>query len=438
MKQKQWNDLIPFYVAQTLSPEETQAFEAYLAECGDPCQQEIADWRMIAAAVWTEADDAARNLPPLSQEVYNRLNYRDQPPATRYSANPPRPVYAAQQEVRERSQRINPRRGVPLTLVAGIFVAIFLGGMLVTLSLRTDEQNASTQIASVPTNEGSGAFGASNADENGSTSLIIESPTPSSTIAPPRPTDTPQPPPPTGVPPVVVPPTSPVTSELPQGGGLPENGDSSVAAVAPQLTLTPTPLYWIPPESLPAQRPYNIRPNDPNLPCEVWNIAPQPITVRSTPFDGSPIVGQVLQQIRHRVYTITESGWYEILLPGSDRPINGWVSPNEAILIGNCAAVPQPTPTMQGVPSSTPVTSPDVQPSPTSAVGVGNRLQIAAPFADVYEQPGFSSARIATVDQGAVFQVGGTTSVDGEPWAQITLEDGRSGWVWELAVTRAP
>ena len=52
MQHKEWQEQIPFYVAQTLSSDEIRLFEAHLLNC-ESCQQETDDWRGIASAVWT-------------------------------------------------------------------------------------------------------------------------------------------------------------------------------------------------------------------------------------------------------------------------------------------------------------------------------------------------------------------------------------------------
>src|SRR5262245_46750771 len=135
MKHQEWQEQIPFYIAQTLSPEQRRAFEGHLATC-DSCQAEMDDWRMIASAVWREADEAARHLPPLSQEVYNRLSYRDKAPVSRYAANPPRPQppQASPTNVTVLPQRR--RIQLPLTMVAGLIVALVFGGLLFLFAFR--------------------------------------------------------------------------------------------------------------------------------------------------------------------------------------------------------------------------------------------------------------------------------------------------------------
>ena len=67
--QDKWKDLIPFYVAGTLSEDDKQALEAYLIQCGDPCHDEVEEWRAIASATWQHANTNALTVPPLSQAV---------------------------------------------------------------------------------------------------------------------------------------------------------------------------------------------------------------------------------------------------------------------------------------------------------------------------------------------------------------------------------
>ncbi len=68
MSHKSWEDLIPFYVAQTLPLSDAAALERHLAHCPD-CRQSVDEWRAIAATVRAEANRRASRLPPLSPRV---------------------------------------------------------------------------------------------------------------------------------------------------------------------------------------------------------------------------------------------------------------------------------------------------------------------------------------------------------------------------------
>lgn len=123
----QWQERLPFYVARTLPPDERHRFEQHLAHC-EQCQQELRLWQQLASAVWHDADEVARQLPPLSPTVYQRLSYRDQTPRHRYSSNPP----TSPQPIMTASQRTPPRSAasrIPWTLVAAMLIMVCIGGL---------------------------------------------------------------------------------------------------------------------------------------------------------------------------------------------------------------------------------------------------------------------------------------------------------------------
>ncbi|MBC8170205.1 MAG: zf-HC2 domain-containing protein, partial [Anaerolineae bacterium] len=68
MSHKQWEDLIPFYVAHTLPPDQAAALGQHIATC-DYCQQVLEDWRGIAAATRVAVEDWTHDIPPLSAQV---------------------------------------------------------------------------------------------------------------------------------------------------------------------------------------------------------------------------------------------------------------------------------------------------------------------------------------------------------------------------------
>ncbi len=136
MHNKQWEDLIPFYIAQTLSRAETRSFEQHAATC-ETCVQAIDDWRSIASAVRTEAASHMRDLPPLSPHL-QALMRAEQHAGDSYPAliplNKPRVVAA--------------RFSIPVTLVATITTVLLFGVLLVYLTLR-DAPPDSDQAAPV-------------------------------------------------------------------------------------------------------------------------------------------------------------------------------------------------------------------------------------------------------------------------------------------------
>ncbi|MCA9914889.1 MAG: hypothetical protein KC496_16160, partial [Anaerolineae bacterium] len=298
MNEKQWQELIPFYVAQTLPPEQARAFEQYAAAHGERCTREIDEWRRLAAAVWSEADSVAKQLPPLSQEVYNRLNYREAQP-TRYGTNPPRPDYAP-----PASKGQSRRGGVPITLVAGIVMALLFGALLLGIGLRPgEEEDSNTQIAQNLTLEASqdAAAAAIGLAEDTATPSgtpigggILNTPFPSPTITntiipttgvtafptsvPPA-TSTPLPPPATG--------QAQSQEVAPLGGG-------------PYITMTPGLM----------QDGYHL--------CYLFNPTGEYINVHEVA-GGSNIIGSIPPGAEYRTLIRSNSGWYQIFLPGANR-----------------------------------------------------------------------------------------------------------------------
>ncbi len=68
-----WQDLVPFYVAGQLAPQERAAFEAFMMRSPE-CQQAVAEWQNIAREVWEEVHTRSNHLPPLSQSLRSQLN----------------------------------------------------------------------------------------------------------------------------------------------------------------------------------------------------------------------------------------------------------------------------------------------------------------------------------------------------------------------------
>lgn len=87
-----WQELLPFYAAGQLGPQENALFEAHLALCAE-CQRELKDWRLFSEAVQAEARERVTgDLPPLSRAIFD-VPQDAAEPATPLSA--PR-VYAHQ------------------------------------------------------------------------------------------------------------------------------------------------------------------------------------------------------------------------------------------------------------------------------------------------------------------------------------------------------
>ena len=139
---KPWEDLIPFYVAKTLSSKETVALESHIADCIE-CRHQVEEWSSIAAAVWQTSSEEARGLPPLSNHIVKAVQSTGQSVPV---APPRKPINA----LPRRDQRLNSRITwlqrnniqIPLTLVAAVTVVFIVVMLLVYMSLPYDENDS--------------------------------------------------------------------------------------------------------------------------------------------------------------------------------------------------------------------------------------------------------------------------------------------------------
>jgi hypothetical protein len=118
MTHKRWQELIPFYLAQTLDETEQREFEIYLNHHRAQCEPILSEWRSIASAVWQQSNEEARKLPALSPHVYNQLAYRRGP------------IQQATQLPQQ--HQINTRHSsiVIASMVAGFAVAVLFGAAM--------------------------------------------------------------------------------------------------------------------------------------------------------------------------------------------------------------------------------------------------------------------------------------------------------------------
>lgn len=134
MHHEDWESLIPFYIADTLTGAEQREFEAHLSTCQD-CRIEIEEWAVIGSAVRAQAETWGRGLPPLSATVRSQLVPHIPPPPNKAI---PFPVEQAQ-----------PRRRVnlPLTLAAAVIALFVFVGLFVALINNSDDDESSPVIA---------------------------------------------------------------------------------------------------------------------------------------------------------------------------------------------------------------------------------------------------------------------------------------------------
>ncbi|MCA9893884.1 MAG: zf-HC2 domain-containing protein [Anaerolineae bacterium] len=400
MTHQDWQEMIPFYIAQTLSPDETTALEGHLATCV-ACRREVNEWRQVASAVWFEADDAAQKLPPLSQEVYNRLQYRDRPPATRYSANPPRPRAAQPQSAMPPNRVIRPAGGfrIPLAAAAAVVATLLIGGFILMLNNTRPEP---TEVASAPLTQEALTLKAAN---------------------------------------VTVTPTATVTATVTRDEGLGVIERTPAPATFTPI-VTPTPLAQ-PTAILPAtQRPVSTSFPDPTQPTgiggggglgggagedsntgpsidgvgdECYLVSSQTINVYEQAMRDSIVVGQMLAGESQRSLVKSQSGWYQVILPPTF--IRGWVDPQDVQLIGRCNDLWLPSPT----PVSTP-TQIAYLPMPQRAEAVVRFVT------EGYSRPAYEAPSIATLAAGNRYPVVGLAQLD-EIWYLVQVEDSLQLWL---------
>lgn len=423
MQHIDWQELIPFYIANTLPLEQHKAFEQHLATCST-CAHEIKQWRMIAAAVWQEAETAAQRVPPLSQEVYNRLNYRDRVPSSRSNANPPRPDYVPKQALTPpQRQALDRKIAVPLTMVAGIVVAFLFGALLIGLALREKPEPLTNTIALNATGT---------ADAFGAMQIRIGEPTATFT------------------------PFAEITETTGMGGG----GILPTPLVVSTSTPFPTPIpvktlppngsggsveTFIVPTSIPPatqediEMPFSAIGNGPYITltpgiqesgvfqCFLFNPTTVPIDGYSQATYSAPIIASIMPGEQYRTLVRSVEGWYEVFVaPGTI----AWVAPTTAYLSGNCDAsefwIPTPTVGAQSIENKDGVIT----------IAAGNTsVVVEAAFANFYAGPGFDYETIDVTERGSQFPVLGYATEGNDQWIQVLTSDGEARWLWGAVVT---
>lgn len=466
---KKWQELIPFYLARTLSDAETAAFEAYMRQNEARCQPEVTEWRIVASAVWREADAYARALPPLSSQVYQRLTYRTTQPASaaRYPAPPPAtppPVLPGRRGVAQRTYML------PLSMVAGFTLAMLFGGIVILLVL-----NFSGWLQPGPLAAPRVALDAS-ATPTVTNTTIPPPPEPTATqtpipqmiltqarltqaaqdTMPQRPmggslggaptslsfvTNTPVPflgmetmPQPSATQPI-----EPSQTPLPSAHAVMTEPRQQqlitplppTATIAPPVSLYVTPIDQAAPDnsnlsapSQPLDATSQLSAQVADGHCTLVNETAQPVNVHSRTTRTSPVVG-VLQVGEHKQVRVTSDGWYEVYQVTGG--ILGWVSGVDITLIGDCSMLWTPTPT-QNANQSTGLSSNGSY----RADGV-SVVEVATSFADVRSAPGITQPVITVLQRGessTVLAWFEDSSGTNQSWALLRLNNGQEGWVW--------
>lgn len=430
-----WQEQIPFYIAQSLSPEQRRSFESHLATCNS-CQAEIDEWRMIASAVWREADDAARKLPPLSQEVYNRLSYRDKPPVSRYAANPPRPQPPQANPSHDTFQSPKnvtvlpkqPRIQIPVTMVAGLVVAVLFGGIMLMFALREDDANGTIALDATGTAESTEGSAlqpeispTSTFDNSSIIPTLAETDTPDTLGTGDFATNTPE----AGL-------AVTATEEASQSSLAPEETRQFTVYNSPvPPTPTPTPTNTPEPTGALGAGPFiTITPGIGY--CEIYNPTNVMIETYAEPIGNAEITGALMPSQTALVLSMSDQGWYSIALPGV---YPAWVKPGMSYLRGSCYAVydiPLATPFMTEQPS------PTFDASDSYEQSSGRIVVINAAYADLQSEASFSSSVIGVVARNEQFPVLGYQGVGTNRFVNVLLPDGRTAWVWAQVVIDYP
>jgi hypothetical protein len=216
----EWLDLIPYYVNRTLPDGERSAFERHLASCED-CRRALDDWNQIAAVVYHDSDQWARQTPVLAARVRASLGL----PASSNGHSHYRAAFAPNETLAvrsaERMRRLGGRARLPLTMAAAVVVVLLFGALLIALTGRGD--NSPTPL--------------SEADETRAPALTLGAvtATPGATTHAPTPTVTPGQTEDLGIMPPIKSPTPTVTKP----------GVIAVPSTPRPPSATPTPtIYW--------------------------------------------------------------------------------------------------------------------------------------------------------------------------------------------------
>jgi hypothetical protein len=331
---KQWEDLIPFYIAQTLSNHEAAALEQHLAGC-DVCRRSMDEWRAIATAVRTQAASQLRDLPPLVL------------PSSRSGA--------ARQAIYGQARRDPWRWMTPVALVAAM-VAVVVGmgliALIVSRSLRPIEEASQTSVAALVTNTPSSEGAAGNPTAMIFSTLPI-TPTASATPIPPTFTLTQRPP--------VQPPNPTRIPFTPQSSII-----EGVGEVQIPYGTTPAPEIWTVPVTETPPLFSTLTPEGggetllmPELPgddfCRLFP-ATSPYSLYTGPgFGYAPMADLTFDDVLTPL-AVGDNGWYRVEANIRGGSWVGWVRPDTVAPSGNCAALPvigtQNYPPESGVPTS--------------------------------------------------------------------------------------
>lgn len=283
MNHQTWIDLIPFYVAGTLSRDEMKQLERHLSEC-QSCRRHLEEWRAVQNVVLSYASGLGRELPPLSASIRESVQ-------SGYDVSPSRITRLTSLSERLTLNRRAQRQS--LTLVASLTTLFLVVTVLAVTYLGSPGSDPDTASVGVVLSD--------QATDIPQTA-IAQQRTPDMGILPTterqQPTNTPiwTPLPPN--------PTAKVQSVLPQGGGI---------------------------EALPMQ-PTNV-PDIATNSCLFLPNAGSPVEYFNAPADINPPQGVIYSQEEVVVIKVDVDGWHEIQVPGVGL---AWVRSTEGELSSDC------------------------------------------------------------------------------------------------------
>jgi hypothetical protein len=297
MNHADWKDLIPFYIAGTLSKTEMLQLERHLAECIS-CRQDVNDWQTIGDAVRAEAEVWSRGLPPLSthvreytRQVVAKSSNGVSPPQSSVATSPRNYPVVINRRVASRQFR------APVTLVASVVVALVVGGLLIFSFMRNERD----------LDEDNGLEAAS---------LLHLSATPANTYS----TVTPRP------------------TEQTDLGILPV---PSATPLPPTMTLAPTPL---PPRVSPTVQSETLSLAPTTFDgCSVSAATDEPVDIYAFPDTIFEVTGKLVPGEFLQTWVYDGGDWYQVVAPGVG--LLGWVNRRDIELHGDCGNVVLPTAT---------------------------------------------------------------------------------------------
>lgn len=302
---KRFEELIPFYIAQTLPEADRRAVEAYLAQSKE-ARQTLAEWQAIANAVYDDAAKKAVGLPPLSPQVRQAIQ---QPRAAGSTV----PTRETQRVIYPPPQAFTAARRLPVTLVAALLTLILFGGLVAYMATRSP-------------------IGTQGSGDGTSVAMLTEE------VGSPTPTPTP------------LTPTATRDLGIVNPTPIPQGDSGNTVAPAPQESQTfenqSFNLDAGTETSTGGSPDAQIRLAEPQIPtgdCILFSRTGAEVSIHRSPSLSTEVIG-VLQAGQTLVtWVYSGDGWYQVFI--ADQGTVGWVSAALIQLSGSCNTLPLPSPT---------------------------------------------------------------------------------------------